>query len=310
MAQTFNPDHVLLKDTLGQDIKFGGFSNEVAKGLKKESLAIKLGERVDMGNQYIKRMEGDIGELSDAYIVGEGEKIGTAGFDISPGYTLETKKISVILPATYEALQYSWSDYFTDIQGHIIDKFSKTIDAGTFFGLYKGAESNPFGSNVLAAATEAGNVQEGDKTVESLFDLESLTDVDPTTYFGHRGGERELRGIVDEVAQDRIFDKEAGRLNGLNYEEIVLPNSDTYPEGALIVGDPKGIKFGLPVGSGLRLMVANQATLSKIQNVSPDTGDFHLFEQDSMALRAIFEIAIAVPNGNKFAVLQPAGAGV
>ena len=51
------------------------------------------------------------------------------------------------------------------------------------------------------------------------------------------------------------------------------------------------------------------ATLSKVQNTAPDTGDVHLFEQDMQACRFVFEIAVAIPNNEAFAVLQPA-AGV
>lgn len=318
MAQTFNPEHVLLKDTLGEDFQFQGFTNEFAEGLVSQSLVTRFGERIDMGNQYIKDVGGnELGELSDAYIVGEGEKIGTATVEPTEGYRLETKKVSVILPATSEALNYSWARYFDDMRPAIVDKFAKIIDSGTFFGNYRGAtDVNPFGPNVLEQAVAAGNVVNGDlgtlkgeEAIGALMDLETMTDVDPTHYFGHRSLERSLRGIVDPVANERIFERD-GYFNGLNYEKIILPNEDTYPEGTLILGDPKGIKYGLPLGAGLRLMSSNEATLSKVQNVSPDTGDFHLFEQDSAAVRAIFEIAIAVPNGNNFAVLQPDVAGV
>ena len=43
-----------------------------------------------------------------------------------------------------------------------------------------------------------------------------------------------------------------------------------------------------------------------MQNTSPDTGDVNLFEQDMQALRAVFEIAVAIPaNSGNFAAIEP-----
>src|SRR5699024_8274571 len=98
--------------------------------------------------------------------------------------------------------------------------------------------------------------------------------------------------------------------SGLPYHELKLANGETYPEGTLITGDfQNGLKYGVPNGTQLRIKIADQATLSKVQNTDPDTGDVHLFEQDMQACRFVFEIAVAIPNNEAFAVLQPA-AGV
>lgn len=306
MVQTFNPDKVMLRDSFNTEVKIDAFTNALAEGLKTQSLVTQLGERVEMGNQYIVDVAASASELSDAYIVGEAEKIGVANLDLTD-YRLETKKIAVILPASQEFLTYTWTQYFNQVLPLVVDKFAKVIDAGAFFGIYRGANSNPFGSNVLAQATTAGNVLTSDLSVDTIFDLEDLVDGRPNAYFGQVNGARPLRGLVDTVANERLFDRVNNRLDGIPYHELALPNGDTYPEGTIILGDTSGIKYGLPQGSGLRLKIADQATLSTVQNAGPDSGDFHLFEQDSQAVRAIFEIAVAIPDGSKFAILQPEG---
>ena len=76
----------------------------------------------------------------------------------------------------------------------------------------------------------------------------------------------------------------------------------------MITGNFNGLVYGIPNGTNLRLKIADQATLSKVQNNGDlDSGDVHLFEQDMQALRAIFEIAVAIPNDEAFAAIQPVG---
>ena len=75
----------------------------------------------------------------------------------------------------------------------------------------------------------------------------------------------------------------------------------------MLTGNFNGLVYGIPNGTTLRLKIADQATLSKVQNSGTDTGDVHLFEQDMQALRAIFEIAVAIPNNEAFAAIQPTG---
>ena len=101
-----------------------------------------------------------------------------------------------------------------------------------------------------------------------------------------------------------------GRLDGIPYAELKLGKDDSgdrieYPKGTLITGNFDDLIYGIPRGTNLRLKVSGDATLSTVQNAGPDSGDVHLFEQDMQALRAVFEIAVAVPNNDNFAVLQP-----
>lgn len=303
MVQTFNPANVLVSDSIGKEIVDTAFTQEFLNQLVATSNVVRLGQRVEMDGKMV-RVDSEIGELSDAYFVGEGEKIGTAKVE-GVDYVLEAKKIAVILPATEEALNYTWKAYFEQIIPLIVDKFNKKIDGAAFLGLH----NNPFGSNVLAAATTAGNVVEGALTAEAVYDLEALPTDDPNAFVGHRTVERALRGVVDTNTKEYIFERPnangTGTLDGLPYASLKLSNGEAYPEGTLIAGNFNGLKYGVPRGSQLRLKIADQATLSKVQNVSPDTGDVHMFEQDIQALRAIFEIAVAVPQGERFAVLQP-----
>lgn len=306
MAQTFSPDNVLLSETLGKEVTSEQITDLFTDELIKTSKLIQLGQKVEMEGKMVRKGV-ELGELTDAYFVGEGQKIGTAKVQ-TKSYVLEARKIAVILPVTDEVLNYTWTDYFESIKDKIVDLFNKKIDGAAFLGLY----NNPFGANVLAAAKAASNVVEGNISLENIYALEDTPEKEPNAFVGHRTINRTLRGIRDNVnGGQHVFTKpanpnETGELDGLPYAQLQLQSGQTYPAGTLLTGNFNGLVYGIPNGTNLRLKIADQATLSKVQNSSPDTGDVHLFEQDMQALRAIFEIAVAIPNNEAFAAIEPA----
>ena len=305
MAQTFSPDNVLLSETLGKEITSEQITNLFTDELIKTSKLIQLGQKVEMDGKMVRK-GAEIGQLTDAYFVGEGEKIGTAKVQ-TKSYVLEARKIAVILPVTEEVLNYTWTDYFESIKDKIVDLFNKKIDGAAFLGLY----SNPFGANVLNAAKTANNVVKGDITLDNIYAVEDKSEKEPNAFVGHRTINRTLRGIRDDVnGGQHVFTKPAnpnatGELDGLPYAQLQLQDGQNYPAGTLLTGNFNGLVYGIPNGTNLRLKIADQATLSKVQNTTTDTGDVHLFEQDMQALRAIFEIAVAIPNNEAFAAIQP-----
>ena len=313
MAQStdkkFNPDNVLLSDTLGKEITSEQITNLFTDELIKTSKLIQLGQKVEMEGKMVRK-GAELGELTDAYFVGEGEKIGTAKVQ-AKSYVLEARKIAVILPVTEEVLNYTWTDYFETIKDKIVDLFNKKIDGAAFLGRH----GNPFGNNVLAAATAATNVVKGPISLDNIYAVEDTPDKEPNAFVGHRTINRTLRGIRDDVnGGQHVFTKPAnpnatGELDGLPYAQLQLQSGETYPAGTLLTGNFNGLVYGIPNGTNLRLKIADQATLSKVQNANTTgtaTGDVHLFEQDMQALRAIFEIAVAIPNNEAFAAIQPA----
>lgn len=301
MTQTFNPEKVMLSDTLGKEISSADFTTEFVETLVQTSKLIQLGERVDMGNQRIVKKKAVDSELTDAYFVGEGEKIGVAKVQ-TKDYTLESKKIAVILPVTEEFLDYTWAQYFEQVKPLIVDKFNKLIDGAVFLGLH----NNPFGANVLSSATTSKNVVAKSLGLNTLLEAEALPSQDPTAFVGHRSINPKLRTVYDENTKVYAYDRASNSVDGIPYHELKLADGQVYPTDNLFVGDFKGIKYGLPQGTNLRLKISGDATLSKVQNAGPDSGDVHLFEQDMQALRAVFEIAVAIPNDKAFAVIQPA----
>ena len=306
-AQTFSPDNVLLSETLGKEITSEQITNSFTDELIKTSKLIQLGQKVEMDGKMVRK-GAELGELTDAYFVGEGQKIGTAKVQ-AKSYVLEARKIAVILPVTEEFLNYTWTDYFESIKDKIVDLFNKKIDGAAFLGLYE----NPFGANVLKAAKDANNVVSGDISLDNIYEVEDKSEKEPNAFVGHRTINRTLRGILDEVnGGQHVFTKPAnpnatGELDGLPYVQLQLQDKQTYPKGTLLTGNFNGLVYGIPNGTNLRLKIADQATLSKVQNTGTVTGDVHLFEQDMQALRAIFEIAVAIPNNEAFAAIEPAG---
>ena len=306
MAQTFSPDNVLLSETLGKEITSEQITNLFTDELIKTSKLIQLGQKVEMEGKMVRKGV-ELGQLTDAYFVGEGEKIGTAKVQ-AKSYVLEARKIAVILPVTEEVLNYTWTDYFESIKDKIVDLFNKKIDGAAFLGLY----SNPFGANVLNAAKTANNVVKGDISLDNIYAVEDKSEKEPNAFVGHRTINRTLRSIRDDVnGGQHVFTKPAnpnatGELDGLPYAQLQLQDGQNYPAGTLLTGNFNGLVYGIPNGTNLRLKIADQATLSKVQNTGTVTGDVHLFEQDMQALRAIFEIAVAIPNNEAFAAIEPA----
>lgn len=308
MAQKFNPDTVLLSDSLGKEITSEYITDLFTDSLIQSSKVVQLGQKVEMDGKMVRK-GAEIGQLTDAYFVGEGQKIGTAKVQ-AKSYVLESRKLAVILPVTEEVLNYTWTDYFDSIKDKIVDLFNKKIDGAAFLGLY----GNPFGANVLASAKAASNVVSGDITLDNIYAVEDTPEKEPNAFVGHRTINRTLRSIRDDVnGGQHIFEKPAnpnatGELDGLPYAQLQLQDGQTYPAGTLITGNFNGLVYGIPNGTNLRLKIADQATLSKVQNDGTlDSGDVHLFEQDMQALRAIFEIAVAIPNDEAFAAIQPTG---
>lgn len=306
MAQTFSPDNVLLSETLGKEVTSEQITDLFTDALVQSSKVIQLGQKVEMDGKMVRKGV-ELGELTDAYFVGEGQKIGTAKVQ-TKSYVLEARKIAVILPVTEEVLNYTWTDYFESIKDKIVDLFNKKIDGAAFLGLH----GNPFGANVLASAKSVNNVVKGSISLDNIYAVEDASEKEPNAFVGHRTINRTLRGIRDDVnGGQHVFTKPAnpnatGELDGLPYAQLQLQSGQTYPAGTLLTGNFNGLVYGIPNGTNLRLKIADQATLSKVQNTTTDTGDVHLFEQDMQALRAIFEIAVAIPNNEAFAAIEPA----
>lgn len=308
MAQKFNPNTVLLSESLGKEITSEYITDLFTDSLVQTSKVVQLGQKVEMDGKMVRK-GAEIGQLTDAYFVGEGQKIGTAKVQ-AKSYVLESRKLAVILPVTEEVLNYTWTDYFDSIKDKIVDLFNKKIDGAAFLGLH----GNPFGANVLASAKAASNVVSGDITLDNIYAVEDTPEKDPNAFVGHRTINRMLRSIRDDVnGGQHVFEKPAnpnatGELDGLPYAQLQLQDGQTYPAGTLITGNFNGLVYGIPNGTNLRLKIADQATLSKVKNDGTlDSGDVHLFEQDMQALRAIFEIAVAIPNDEAFAAIQPVG---
>ena len=105
MAQKFNPDTVLLSESLGKEITSEYITDLFTDSLVQTSKVVQLGQKVEMDGKMVRK-GAEIGQLTDAYFVGEGQKIGTAKVQ-AKSYVLESRKLSVILPVTEEVLNYT-----------------------------------------------------------------------------------------------------------------------------------------------------------------------------------------------------------
>ena len=87
--QKFNPDTVLLSDSLGKEITSEYITDLFTDELVKTSRVIQLGQKVEMDGKMVRKGV-EVGQLTDAYFVGEGQKIGTAKVQ-TKSYVLESR---------------------------------------------------------------------------------------------------------------------------------------------------------------------------------------------------------------------------
>src|SRR5699024_11084929 len=195
---TFNPDNVLL-----QDAKTGAIPSEQGTLILKEtmnnSVMMQLARYEEMTKQ--KKEFNYLAEGVGAYWVGEGEVIQTS----KPQWLtaeMEAKKLGVIVPVSREFLQYSVTDFFTQVRPLIAEAFYKKFDEATILGV-----DNPFSQSLQQSAVDAGHVVEGELDYETLMELYGVlndADHDPNAFISKRTNNSAFRGIVETVGNNSV----------------------------------------------------------------------------------------------------------
>ena len=285
---TFNPDNVLVKDSL-QGQFTGSMAEQVIEKVAEESVVTRLGQYVEMdGKQKITKPV--YLDTIGAYWVGETEKIQTSKPEIRD-ITLEAHKIGVIVPASREFLTYTWTDFFDEVKDDIAKAFLRKFDDEVLNG------TNKIFANSIASALEAsGHVVEGDLTFENILAVEDHlydAEVEPKAFISNVTNTSALRTAVDERGNS-VFERNTS-IDGLPYV-----NSSAVDRGELIVGDFDKLLYGVPYS--IEFEVSKEAQLSTITN--EDGSPVNLFEQDMLALRATIDVAALIIKEDAFAAVQ------
>lgn len=293
MAQEFNPDNVLLSERPDGEL-LGSHNNAILKDVRDSSVVTQLGRYEEMTSQE-KKFTFQTDGIS-AYWVDEGEKIQTTKPTIAEA-TMRAHKLGVIVVASREYLNYTWSDFFTEIRPQLAEAFRTKLDEATLLNV-----DNPFNYSVEQSVTNAGNLVEGEISYDNVLALEDQlygANVEPNAFVSKVQNSTALRGAREDITGESLFDRANSALDGLT---VVNLDSADMEKGELYAGDFDNLLYGIPYP--INYEISTQGQLSTITNA--DGSPVNLFEQELIAMRATMDVGVHILKEDAFAKLQPA----
>ncbi|WP_073504369.1 phage major capsid protein [Staphylococcus succinus] len=295
--QDFNPDNVLMHEQPDGTL-LNQFNAPILQDVLENSKVMQLGKFQDMGGNSEKSFS-FWADKPGAYWVGEGEKIQTS----KPTHIeakMRSHKLGVILLASREYLNYTYSDFFEAMKPQIAEAFRKKFDNAGILNV-----ENPFEQSIDTAAIESGNVVTGDISYDNVLQLEDVLledDVEANGFISKSQNKTALRQARDEVTGESIYDRSSNTIDGI--QAVDLKSSD-LPKGTIYAGDFDHLYYGIPYN--ISYEISTQAQLSTIQNA--DGSAVNLYEQELIALRATMDVAMLIAKDDAFAKLEPAEDG-
>ncbi|CCI60096.1 phage head protein [Staphylococcus equorum subsp. equorum Mu2] len=290
--QDFNPDNVLMHEQPDGTL-LNQFNEPILQDVLENSKVMQLGKFQDMGGNSEKSFS-FWADKPGAYWVGEGEKIQTS----KPTHveaSMRSHKLGVILLASREYLNYTYSDFFEAMKPQIAEAFRKKFDAAGILNV-----ENPFDQSIDTAAISADNVVTGGISYDNLLELEDVLladDVEANGFISKAQNKTALRQARDEVTGESIYDRSSNTIDGI--QAVDLKSSD-LPKGTIYAGDFDHLYYGIPYN--ISYEISTQAQLSTIQNA--DGSPVNLYEQELIALRATMDVAMLIAKDDAFAKLE------
>jgi len=294
MPATFDPDNVLL-----QDAKTGKIPKEQGSLILKETISNSVMMQLAKYEEMTKHKKefNYLAEGVGAYWVGEGEIIQTS----KPQWlsvSMEAKKLGVIVPVSREFLQYSVSNFFSEVRPLIAEAFYKKFDEATILGV-----DNPFTQSLAKSITDAGHTVKGDLSYDTLMDLYGVlndADHDPNAFISKRNNNSAFRGIVETIGNNSVplYDRNANTLDGIPIANL---KSNEMKKGELFGGDFDFARYGIPYN--LNYSISEEAQLSSM--TGEDGKPVNLFERELIAIRATMDVAFMVLKDDAFAKIEP-----
>ena len=296
----FNPDNVLL-----QDAKTGAIPEEQGTLILKEtmtnSVMMQLAQYEEMTKQ--KKTFQYLAEGVGAYWVGEGEVIQTS----KPQWltaTMEAKKLGVIIPVSREFLQYTVTDFFTQVRPLIAEAFYKKFDEATILGV-----DNPFAQSLQDSITDVNHIVTGDINGDTFFELTDFVNdagFDVNAFISKTQNRSLLRRVVDGFRQEdgtitdpvRLYNRSNNTLDG---QPVVDLDSTHMQKGELFAGNFNYVRYGIPYN--LNYSISEEAQLSSIVDENGDP--INLWERELMAVRATMDVGFMVLKDDAFAKIEP-----
>ncbi|WP_201711548.1 phage major capsid protein [Dolosigranulum pigrum] len=290
VVQEFNPANVMLSEK-----KDGSFTPEmtgtVMKEVRDHSLVMRLGKYEEMNGRQEKKFSFQTDGVS-AYWVDEGQKIQTS----KPGFaeaTMRAKKLGVIILASREYLNYTWSQFFNEMKDDIAEAFYKKFDQAAILN-----KDNPFDFSVDQVAKKI----EGPITFDNVLALEDVIYDEGGTveaFVSNNRNHSTLRQAVNDKGES-IYDRQTRQIDG-----ITTVHYDDLGKGIIYAGDwTKNLIYGVPYN--ITFKISEDAQISTIKN--SDGTPVNLYEQELIALRATMDVAFMTLKDEAFAKLEVPGA--
>ena len=123
-VQTFNPDNVMMHE-MKDGTLLNDFNEPILLDVLQNSKVMQLGKYQDMGGKSEKEFT-YWADKPGAYWVGEGRKIQTTKPSIVSA-KMRSHKLGVIVLASREFLNYTYSKFFEKMKPQIAEQFYKSL---------------------------------------------------------------------------------------------------------------------------------------------------------------------------------------
>ena len=290
--QTFNPDNVMMHEHKEGEL-LNDFNEPILLDVLQNSKIMQLGKYQDMGGKSEKKFT-YWADKPGAYWVGEGQKIQTSKPSLLEA-SMRSHKIAVIVLASREYLNYTYSRFFEAMKPQIAEQFYKKFDEAGLLNV-----DNPFQQSVAQSVQTSGNLVKGAINEDNVLKLEDVLlehDVEANAIVSKRQNRTALREIRNEVTKESLYDRSSNTLDGL---PVVDLKSDELKKGELYAGDFDKMFYGIPYNMSYK--ISEDGQLSTVQN--QDGSPVNLFEQELIALRVTMDVAFHIADDNAFAKLD------
>ena len=294
--QVFNPDHVMMHEHKEGEL-LNEFNKPILLDVLQNSKIMQLGKYEDMNGKSEKEFT-YWADKPGAYWVGEGQKIRTTKPSLVSA-KMRSHKLGVIVVASREFLNYTYSQFFEAMKPQIAEQFYKKFDEAGLLNV-----DNPFAQSVEQSVKTSGNTVNGEINLDNVLKLEDKLlehDVEANAFLSKTQNRTALRGVRDENTNESYYDRSSNTLDGL---PVVDLKSDEIKKGDLYAGDFNKMFYGIPYNMSYK--ISEDGQLSTVQN--EDGTPVNLFEQELIALRVTMDVAFHIADDNAFAKLS-AGSG-
>ncbi|MGE7426402.1 phage major capsid protein [Staphylococcus capitis] len=295
-VQTFNPDNVMMHE-MKDGTLLNDFNEPILLDVLQNSKVMQLGKYQDMGGKSEKEFT-YWADKPGAYWVGEGRKIQTTKPSVVSA-TMRSHKLGVIVLASREYLNYTYSKFFEKMKPQIVEQFYKKFDEAVLLNV-----DNPFTQSVEQSVATSGNTVNGEINLDNVLKLEDKLlehDVEANAFVSKTQNRTALRGVRDENTNESYYDRSSNTLDGI---PVVDLKSDEIKKGDLYAGDFNKMFYGVPYN--MNYEISTQAQLSTIQN--EDGSPVNLYEQELISLRVTMDVAFHIADDKAFAKLTAGSA--